>query len=56
MPASWRGVSDSPASRVPSSTPVNGFSRPTRPTVPAGRCRSPANQAAKATAVATTAV
>ena len=40
--------------QTPSSTPVTGLSRPMSPTVPAGKCLSPANQQRKAIAVATT--
>src|ERR1044071_2798152 len=54
-PASCRKLSTSPASTVPSSTPVTGLSRPTRPTVPASSLRRPENHAANASAVATTA-
>ncbi len=54
MPSPWTIVSDSPPTTVPSSTPVTGLSRPTTPTVPAGRCASPRFHATYASPVATT--
>src|SRR5262249_31592682 len=44
-PPSCRGVNPSPATSVPSSTPVTGFSSPMSATVDVRRCARPANHA-----------